>query len=103
MRGGGGDDVSTAHPGLYSTPSAMTLHQRVEQFLDTANPGDEIALSKGADIETGTGLILGLASNGFYLLDSTSRGELGCTVTAYDILTDALCWSHDTGAELIYD
>jgi len=81
----------------------MTLQQRVEHFLDTANPGDEIALSKSADIETGTGLILGLSGNGFYLLDSTSRGELGSTVTTDDVLTDALCWSHDTGAELIYD
>ena len=81
----------------------MTLHERVEQFLDTANPGDEIALSKGADIETGTGLILGLGSNGFYLLDSSTRAELGPVTTADDVLTDALCWAHDTGAELIYD
>lgn len=81
----------------------MTLHQRVEQFLDTANPGDEIALSKGADVETGTGLILGFGSNGFYLLDSTSRGELGLTTTADDVLAAVLCWAHDTDAELIHD
>lgn len=80
----------------------MTLHQRVEQFLDTANPGDKIALSKGACIELGTGLILGLGGNGFYLLDSSSRAEMGPVVTADDVITDALCWAHDTGAELIY-
>lgn len=83
-------------------PSPMTLHQRVEQFLDTANPGDKIALSKGACIELGTGLILGLGGNGFYLLDSSSRAEMGPVVTADDVITDALCWAHDTGAELIY-
>lgn len=81
----------------------MTLQQRVVQFLDTANSGDEIALSKGACIELGTGLILGLGSNGFYLLDSTSRVELGPVTSADNVLTDALCWAHDTGAELIYD
>ena len=81
----------------------MTLHQRVEQFLDTANPGDEIALSKGADIETGTGLILGLGGNGFYLLDSSTRAELGSTTTADEVLAAVFCWAHDTEAELIHD
>lgn len=124
VRGGGGDDVSmgrhpsrsrgttpgppgacqiVGNPGPHPTPSQMTLHQRVEDFLDTANPGDEIALSKGADIELGTGLILCLGGNGFYLLDDAFRAELGSKTTADDVLAAVLCWAHDTDAELIHD
>ena len=80
----------------------MTLHDRISEFIAFAKAGDELALSKGACIEQGTGLILGLSGSGFYLLDGQTRSELGAPKTE-DVLIDALCWSHDTGVELNYE
>lgn len=43
----------------------MTLTERVADFMAISQPGDAMALSKNADVETGTGVLLSRCQAGF--------------------------------------
>jgi hypothetical protein len=45
----------------------MNLTERVANFMATSQPGDAIALSKDADVDAGTGVVLRRKNDGLWL------------------------------------
>jgi hypothetical protein len=78
----------------------MAILDRIAQFAERMNHGDEICLSTRGSVENGTGLILGYGSTGFYLQDDRQRAELN-TVDPAAAAAAAEEWAADTGAALI--
>jgi hypothetical protein len=80
----------------------MTLHERIQRFVATANPGDRLLLSEDGNIEDGTGLILMRKRFGCFLYSHTDAGQYVpfCADRVYEL---AAAWLERSGQQLAED
>lgn len=80
----------------------MTLHERIQRFVATANPGDRLLLSEEGNIEDGTGLILMRKRFGCFLYSHTDAGQYVpfCADRVYEL---AAAWLERSGQQLAED